>query len=178
MITSVDNLLTQYDTGELSRRTLLAAIALIAVPRPARAQQGLFRARSLHHVNIGVSDLATSATFFRNLLGSPPNRPMVGGGGESFALDFSDSGFISLCRQPGGSCSVAGPGAQPGRIDHFGVGIDDFDADRVMSELAAAGIEGAISARTSVLVPAPDGVFVQLSDPSERFDTVPDTARC
>ena len=175
MSTSIDNLLTQYDTGKLSRRNLLAAIALIAVPKPARAQQGLFRARSLNHVNIGVSDLATSETFFRNLLGSPPNRSIVG---DAFALDFSDSGFISLCPQPGGSCSVAGPGAQPGRIDHFGVGIDDFDADRAMSELTAAGIEGAINGRTSVLVPAPDGVIVQLSDPSERFDTVPDTARC
>ena len=40
MSTSIDNLLTQYDTGKLSRRGLLAAIALIAVPRPARAQRG------------------------------------------------------------------------------------------------------------------------------------------
>ena len=158
MSTSIDNLLTQYDTGKLSRRDLLAAIALIAVPRLARSQQSLFRARSLHHVNIGVSDLATSVTFFRNLLGSPPNRPMVRGGGESFVIDFADSGFISLCRQPGSSCSVTGPRAQPGQIDHFWVGIDDFNVDRVMTELAAAGIEGAIEARTSVLVPAPKGV--------------------
>ena len=35
MSTSIDNLLTQYDTGKLSRRGLLAAIALIAAPRPA-----------------------------------------------------------------------------------------------------------------------------------------------
>ena len=37
MSTSIDNLLTQYDTGKLSRRNLLAAIALIAAPKPARA---------------------------------------------------------------------------------------------------------------------------------------------
>ena len=134
MSTSIDNLLTQYDTGKLSRRRLLAAIALIAASRPARAQSSLFRARSLSHVNIGVSDLAASEAFYRKLLGSPPNRPIVG---DAFALDFAESGFISLCPQPGGSCSVAGPSAQPGRIDHFGVGIDDFDADRVMSELEA-----------------------------------------
>ena len=126
MSTSIDNLLTQYDTGKLSRRGLLAAIALIAVPRPARAQSSLFRARSLSHVNIGVSDLAASEAFYRKLLGSPPNRPIVG---DAFALDFAESGFISLCPQPGGSCSVAGPSAQPGRIDHFGVGIDDFARD-------------------------------------------------
>ena len=175
MSASIDNLLTQYDTGKLSRRHLLAAIALIAAPKPARAQQGLFRARSLHHVNIGVSDLATSETFYRNLLGLRPNRPIVG---DAFALDFSESGFISLCPQPGGNCSVAGQSARPGHIDHFGVGIDDFDGDRVMSELAAAGIEGATGGGTTVLVPAPDGVVVQLSDPSEGFDTVPGTARC
>ena len=98
-------------------------------------------------VNIGVSDLATSEAFYRNLLGLRPNRPIVG---DAFALDFSESGFISLCPQPGGNCSVAGPGARPGHIDHFGVGIDDFDGDRVMSELAAAGIEGATGGGTTV----------------------------
>ena len=175
MSASIDRLLTQYDTGRLSRRDLLAAIALIAVPKPARARQSLFRARSLHHVNIGVSDLAASETFYRNLLGLAPNRPIVG---DAFALDFADSGFISLCPRPGGNCSVAGPGSQPGHIDHFGVGIDDFDGDRVMSELAAAGISGATGGATTVLVPAPDGVVVQLSDPSQGFDVAPAAARC
>ena len=47
-----------------------------------------------------------------------------------------------------------------------------------MSELEAAGIEGAINGVTSILVPAPDGVIVQLSDPRERFDTVGDATRC
>ena len=175
MTETIDNLLTQYESGVLSRRALLAGIAVIAAPKPAPAQTGLFRARSLNHVNIGVSDLAVSETFFRQLLGSPDRRPIVG---DAFALDFSDSGFISLCPQPGGSCSVAGPSAQPGRIDHFGVGIENFEAERVMSAVAAAGIEGAVNGRTSVLVPGPDGVVVQLSDPRERFDTVPDTAQC
>ena len=49
---------------------------------------------------------------------------------------------------------------------------------RVMSQVTATGIEATSGGGTTVLVPAPDGVILQLSDPSEGFDTVPDTARC
>ena len=38
---SIDELLTRYEAGALTRRGLLAAIALLAAPRPARAKDSL-----------------------------------------------------------------------------------------------------------------------------------------
>ena len=69
--------------------------------------------------------------------------------------------------------------AVPGQIDHFGVGIENFDAERVASELEAAGVEGVrLAGSTSVLVPDPDGVIVQLSSPTERFEGTPPNRDC
>ena len=152
---SFDNLLRQYEDGKLTRRQVLGAITALAVPVRAGAQPGRFRARVLSHVNIGVTDVARSETFYRELLGVPARRYIVG---DAYALDFPDGGLISLCPTQGGNCSLTATAdaAVPGQIDHFGVGIENFDAERVASELEAAGVEGVrLAGPTSVLVPDP-----------------------
>ena len=66
-----------------------------------------------------------------------------------------------------------------GEIDHFGVGIENFDAERVAGALEVAGFEGVRQAGpTSVLVPDPDGLIVQLSAPAERFEGTPPDRSC
>jgi len=175
---SFDSLLKQYEDGKLTRRQVLGAITALAVPLRAGAQPGRVRARSLSHVNIGVADLERSETFYRELLGMPARRYIVG---DAYALDFPDGGLISLCPTDGGNCSLTttADAAIPGHIDHFGVGIENFDAERVANDLEAAGFEGVRQAgRTSVLVPDPDGVIVQLSSPTERFEGTPPNRGC
>ena len=173
---SFDSLLNKYESGKLTRRELLAAITVLAAPTAVGAQGGRFRARALHHVNIGVADLSRSEAFYRELLGLPARRYIVG---DAYALDFPDGGLISLCPASGGNCSLTASDATPGQIDHFGIGIENFDSDRVASELEAAGINGVRQAGpTSVLVPDPDGVIVQLSAPTERFEGTPGNRDC
>ena len=54
-----------------------------------------------------------------------------------------------------------------------------FDAERVASDLDAAGVEGVrLAGPTSVLVPDPDGVIVQLSSPAERCEGTPPNRGC
>ena len=176
MSESFDNLLAQYENGTLSRRQLLVAMAMLSVPTTSRAQPGAVRARSLNHVNVGVADVDRSEAFYRRLLGFPPRHYIVGG---AYALDFPDGGLISLCPTQGGNCSLIAADAVPGQIDHFGVGIENFNAERVAGELEAAGVEGVRQAGpTSVLVPDPDGVIVQLSSPTERFEGTPPNRGC
>ncbi len=173
---SFDHLLKQYEDGKLTRRQVLGAITALAVPVRAGAQPGRVRARSLNHVNIGVTDVAQSEAFYRTLLGVPARRYIVG---DAYALDFPDGGLISLCPTQGGNCSLIAADAVPGQIDHFGVGIENFNAERVADELEAAGVEGVRQAGpTSVLVPDPDGVIVQLSSPTERFEGTPPNRGC
>jgi len=173
---SFDSLLTQYETGRLSRRALLAAMAALAGARPAGAQAGAVRARSINHVNVGVADLDRSEAFYRRLLGLPARRYIVG---DAYALDFPDGGFISLCPRDGGNCSLTASSAVPGEIDHFGIGIDDFDAERVAGELRDAGFDDVrAAAPTSVVLPDPDGLAVQLSAATERFAGTPPDRGC
>ena len=175
---SFDSLLKKYEKGRLTRRELLAAITVLAAPATVGAQGGRFRARALNHVNIGVADLSRSEAFYRELLGLPARRYIVG---DAYALDFPDGGLISLCPQADGNCALTTADAVPGQVDHFGIGIENFDGDRVRSELEAAGIEGVRGGATSVLLPGPDGEIVQLSAPTERFegtDTRPGNRDC
>ena len=130
MMDCIDNLLKQYELGSMNRRDLLAAIALLVTPLPGAAQSGIFRGRSINHLNIRVTDLDRSESFYRRLLGLPARRPVIG---AAFALDFPGGGSISLCPLSVASCGVK-PNANPGDIDHFGVGVDNFDAARVESQ--------------------------------------------
>ncbi len=165
MTDSFDELLKQYQLGKLTRRELLAALTVLLVPASSPAQDSLFKARSLNHLNIRVTDLARSEAFYRKVLGLPPVRPVEG---AAFALDFPGGGAISLCPLSVPTCGVK-PNAKAGDIDHFGVGIENFDAARVVSQLKAAGFDRVFGAETSVFVVDPDGAIVQLSAVTETF---------
>jgi catechol 2,3-dioxygenase-like lactoylglutathione lyase family enzyme len=167
MIESIDDLLKQYELGNMTRRELLAALALLFVtPTRSPAQDGLFKARSFNHLNVRVTDVARSESFYRKVLGLPAIRPVVG---DAFALDFPAGGFISLCPLSVPTCGLK-PDGRPGDIDHFGVGIEGFEAGRVVSQLKAAGFAQVRSAGTSVLVTDPDGTIIQLSAATETYD--------
>ena len=165
MIDSIDNLLNQYELGKMTRRELLAAITLLSMPAQLPAQDSLFKARSFNHLNIRVTDVARSESFYRKVLGLPSVRPVVG---AAFAVDFPAGGFISLCPLSVPTCGVK-PDGRPGDIDHFGVGIDNFDASRVESELKSAGFKQVVNAETSVFVADPDGTMVQLSAVGQTY---------
>ncbi len=156
---SINQLVSEYEAGKITRRGLLGAIALLTAPKHLQAQSSLFRAWSLNHVNVRVADLARSEAFYNDVLGLPPVREVVGAG---YALDFPSGGFISLCPLSSSTCGVK-PDAQRGDIDHFAVGIDNFNADRVVAELRNAGYDQLRNANTSVFVADPDGTMVQLS---------------
>jgi len=153
MIESIDGLITSYENGTLTRRDLLQALALIAAPAVANAQTstgGVTKARLLHHVNIRVSDLPRSEAFYRKLFGLPASRVVQGP--DNHGLDLP-SGLIILQKSD-----------MPGRIDHFCVGVEAFDADRIRSEVNSAGMQGVQgTAKDNVFVLDPDGVRVQIS---------------
>ena len=67
-------------------------MAVLVAPATTRGQEGVVRARSLNHVNVGVADVARSEAFYRHLLGLPARRYIVG---DAYALDFPDGGLIS-----------------------------------------------------------------------------------
>jgi hypothetical protein len=64
-----DQLLTRYERSEISRRDLLAALALTAVGGiPGAGQVAAAQGRTLNHVSLGVTDLRRSTEFYDRLL--------------------------------------------------------------------------------------------------------------
>src|SRR5437868_4429120 len=120
MIEQLDALVRSYDRGQLTRRQLLQALAVVASPVPARAEAPTspLTGKNLHHVNVQVSDLARSEAFYRQLFNFGPSRRVQGPDNHGFDL-------------PGGGLIILQKSERPGRIDHFCVGVDDFDADRL-----------------------------------------------
>lgn len=153
MITRIDSLVASYEQGRLTRRQLLQALAIVATPLSAAAQTSptLMKGRNLHHVNVPVSDLGRSEAFYRKLFGLGPSRIVQGP--DNHGLDLPGGGIIILQKSD-----------RPGRIDHFCVGVDDFNADRMRGAIKAAGIEGVQgTAADSFFVNDPDGLRVQVS---------------
>ena len=153
MINFIDSLVTAYETGSLTRRQLLQTLTLMAAPVDAAQAPitGATKARMLHHVNVQVADVARSEAFYRKLFGLPSSRVVQGP--DNHGLDLPGGGLIILQRSD-----------NPGRIDHFCVGVDAFDADRMRAAAKAAGLERVQgSANDNFFVIDPDGLRVQLS---------------
>jgi catechol 2,3-dioxygenase-like lactoylglutathione lyase family enzyme len=153
MIRKMDALLSSYEHGTLTRRQLLCALAMMATPVAGTAQtsSALMNGRILHHVNVRVSNMARSEAFYRALFGFAPSRRVQGPENHGFDL-------------PGGGLIILQKSDDAGRIDHFCVGVDNFDAERLRGKVKSAGI-GAVQgdARDNFSVSDPDGVRVQIS---------------
>ena len=160
----IEALLSDYERGTLSRRDLVKALALGAVPaglagrRSASVQEGtrqdgVLRGININHVNLQNSDLDRAVDFYRELFSLPPRREVPG---RPYALDLADGlSFLSVPqREPSGD------------IDHFCVGVEDFEPERVASAIRGAGPENDLRVgRDSVSVRDPDGISVQISRP-------------
>jgi catechol 2,3-dioxygenase-like lactoylglutathione lyase family enzyme len=154
MIESLDALVKSYESGTLSRRQLLHALALLATPAAARAQTdaaGVAKGRMLHHINLQVADVARSEAFYRKLFGLGPSRKVQGP--DNHGLDLAGGGLLILQKSD-----------MPGKIDHFCVGVDRFEADRMRAAAKGAGFERVQgTAADNFFVTDPDGIRAQVS---------------
>lgn len=154
MPTSLEVLIEYYDSGRLSRRELLGALAMLALPgTQAGAAPKIGVAKQLNHATLFVRDVDQSRDFYQRLFGMPVLTAQLPG--VNLAVG---GGFIGLY--------PIDPGAAPG-IDHVCFGLDRFDADATQRKLAAEGVDATIRVRgeTKELYFAdPNGISMQLQD--------------
>lgn len=147
---TIDQMLSSYEQGEVSRREFVQALtALAAIPTALyrEANAFVFKGRNLNHVTLSVSDVQRSRDFYHNLLGFP----VIKQDEKGCNLAVGDR-FISLYRYD-----------KPGYIDHFCIGIDGFSLETVKAALAQQGVNPTIEFGTQVYFRDPDGNRVQLS---------------
>jgi catechol 2,3-dioxygenase-like lactoylglutathione lyase family enzyme len=145
----IDRMLQDYETGRISRRTLLGAIVSLAVSKRTASQQSPFRATTLNHVTVHVSDLEKSKDFYVRLLGLPVLHDYLDHTPPSSYLGLGKS---FLCLETGES---------PG-IDHFCLGLQSYDPKEASERLKANGLTPDIQ-QDQVYFRDPDGILVQLA---------------
>ena len=141
-------------------------------------RQPAFQARMLNHVTLEVQDLGRSVDFYQRLFGMPlqsdqivgPRRVPVPclrvGSGPQFLAFMEPTAFFSADQLEGNDRD------ERSGINHFCLGIVDFDPDEVIATLEARDLratrnmrEGMRNDRISeVGTPDPDGLFVQIQD--------------
>jgi len=150
----------------ISRRQLLLSVPAFAVARAAAGQGAApqIRVRTLSHFGLAVSDPKRSVDFYRNLFGLPIQART----GENTILRVgAGPQFISI-----GPAGTATPS-----INHFCLGVEGFNIDRVLATLAAHGVtkaadtapmKVAVTVRdggtSDLLFGDPDGIVCQLQD--------------
>ena len=163
---NLDALLTQYEHGSLSRRDLLAALALlVAAPATGSAQTAkpVGAVKSMNHVTVFVPNVQKSVEFYQGLFGLPILTR------QDTGINLSTgSGFYGIYPAQGG--------ATTGSINHVCFGMDTFDADAVLKQLLDRGIKGNIRLRgdtKELYFTDPDGIRVPLQDVRYKGGTGP-----
>jgi catechol 2,3-dioxygenase-like lactoylglutathione lyase family enzyme len=163
------------------RRELLAALAgllvapnAIAQPTPAQTESRIappIPVRGLNHLHLTVSHLQRSLDFYQRLFG----MPLAGMQGVEADWQRPVVPMLAIGSGPEFISFSQGEGRRAGRdrIDHFGFGMDGFDAARVVRLLEGHGIKSIVRMRADSTPPVaelkfndPDNVIVQIQDRS------------
>jgi len=157
---AIETLVARYENGSISRRELLAGLAALtaavatsagttgrgiaAEPKPT---EPAFRAKSLNHVTLSVSSVARSQKFYESILGvSVVSRQT---NGVNLGLGDSFLGLYGI--------------AEPPRVNHFCVGLDEFQVEVAADRLKEFGIKPRVRKdKPEVYFRDPDGISVQL----------------
>jgi catechol 2,3-dioxygenase-like lactoylglutathione lyase family enzyme len=172
MDSMVDSLFDQYESGGMTRRHLVQALAALILPARILAQDAApaptpcVRGLGVNHVGLTVSDIDRSFAFYQKLFGVTKGWPATNAG-TGIHLDF-----------PTGYISVDSVAPQKGVITHFSISIDHIDtesgkilADKINSVLPDAKAKSAFQANdgvTTVNLIDPDGFHVQISPKDGR----------
>ncbi len=143
---TISKLLEAYEKGHMSRRRLLQGLAMLAAGTTAAEAAG-FQGNSINHISLYVSNLQRSTDFYQKVFGCSVNK-RDGNNQLMFGKNFL----------------VLRPGNPPAKVDHFAIGVDNFNKDSVTADLKARGVtpkdeEGGAGFH----IVDPDGYPVQIS---------------
>ncbi|PYR38090.1 MAG: hypothetical protein DMF90_04510 [Acidobacteria bacterium] len=156
------------DHSGISRLALLCAMPGMLLARKVLGQAGgsPIRVRTLNHATLTVTDVKRSTDFYQELFG----MPIQGRQGSTVAMRIGTGPHALALSQGGGA---------PG-INHFCLGVEDFNVDRLVKTLSDYGLSraegpggglgggpsGAPQGTPELYFGDPDGIVVQLQDPS------------
>jgi len=128
---AVENIVTLFEQGTLSRGQLIEGLLAVVAPPGVAGSAGFeptpgtptFRGRSLNHVTLSVTDVERSKEFYSRMLGGAivwESQPDAKVEGATLALPDCFIGLFKL--------------GEP-KIHHFCVGVESFAIDSAIEKL-------------------------------------------
>jgi catechol 2,3-dioxygenase-like lactoylglutathione lyase family enzyme len=148
----ISNLLNRFERGALTRRGLIEGLAMLTAASgtalEAQAPAAGLKAAKIDHMSIQVSDVPRSVAFYQKIFGltivseDKPNEIVRLGVGKA---------LVSLHHK-----------SPTGLVDHFAIGVENFNKDSVTRELQARGITPEDNLDAGFHIIDPEGISVQI----------------
>ena len=147
----VSSLLSRFERGALSRRELVQGLAMLtAAGGAAQAQSaaGGLKGVKIDHVSIQVTDLPRAVAFYEKIFGftvvseDKPNEIVRLGMGRA---------VVSLHHK-----------SPTGIVDHFAIGVENFNREAVTQKLKDFGITAENNLDAGYHIKDPEGMSVQI----------------
>jgi catechol 2,3-dioxygenase-like lactoylglutathione lyase family enzyme len=152
----ISQLVNQFERGGVTRRELIQGLsALVAagtMSSTAGAQTGL-RATRIDHTSVLVTDLQRSSEFYQRVFGLRPVSEDKAN--RILRLGVSGTG-------PGATLVSLRQEMPPGLIDHFAIGVENFNRDTATAILKQHGLAPTQNIEFGFHVKDPDGAIVQV----------------
>lgn len=167
---AIDTILRRFENGQMSRRDVVTSLAALFVTSSASGQAAAqsptppVAVRSLNHVSISVADIKKSVDFYQGLFGMTIKSQQ---GVGANAIASGDGTVVNLAPGQGPEFLGIYQGKPVGDIGHFCLGVQNFDADRVLKTLQDRGVKASMRTRgqsKEIFLTDPDNISVQLTD--------------
>jgi catechol 2,3-dioxygenase-like lactoylglutathione lyase family enzyme len=147
----ISDLVSSFERGKLSRRELIQSLtAVIAAGAATTVSAASLKAGSINHTSVLVTDMARSIEFYNRVFGlsvvneDKPNKIS--------RLGIAGKVLVSLRVEP-----------PPGLIDHFAIGVENFNREAVTKSLQEMGLTPQENLEFGFHVKDPDGAPVQIT---------------
>src|SRR5436309_13875733 len=144
----ISSMLKRFEKGALTRRELIQGLAMLTAASGTASAAGFqeagFKATTIDHVSIQVSDLPRSIAFYQNVFGlsvvseDKPNEIVRLG---------TTKALVSLHHK-----------SPTGLVDHFAIGIEGFNRESVTRTLQQRGLMPEENLDAGVHVKDPEGM--------------------
>jgi catechol 2,3-dioxygenase-like lactoylglutathione lyase family enzyme len=146
----ISDLVSRFEHGRLSRRELIHALTAVAVASGTTASAASLKAGSINHVSVLVTDMARSIDFYNRVFGlSVMNEDKAN---KISRLGIDGKVLVSLRVEP-----------PAGLVDHFAIGVENFNRDAVTKSLEEMGLTPRENLEFGFHVKDPDGANVQIT---------------
>jgi catechol 2,3-dioxygenase-like lactoylglutathione lyase family enzyme len=148
----IASLVSRYESGALTRRGLIQGLAMLAAAggaaSMAQAQDATLKGTKIDHISIQVTDLPRAVAFYEKIFGlsvlgeDKPNEIARLGAGKI---------IVSLHHK-----------SPTGLVDHFAIGVENFNKASVTAKLKEQGITPEENLDAGFHIKDPEGMNVQI----------------